>query len=800
MDFNNEHMDSDSMADNEGFDFKELVSRVLNHWYAFLLSIIVFVGLAFLFCWHSQTGYLVNSKVTVDDNSSSPGGQSLTNLMPSDFADLLDVPSNAYNELDILTSNNLMFKTIKALHLNTTIYYKQPLKSTELYDEAPFNIHVTEKVDSIQDATYNVDYEKNFIHVTDHRDGVDTIIKNGQTLKLDQVDLLFTPKPKSLIGYGTFKITVVSADSKIIDLENALTVALTDKKSTTLQLTLEYPNSKKGEVILQKLMDLYMQYNLENKIAIADSTLKFVDNRLLVVNDELSGLEGKFEKFKQENKLADVDEQGKALVQSVSDYYNKLNDIQIKISIIDDIDKFLNDPDNKKIIPSSFTVDDPVFGAAIGQYNELLVERDKMALSYKDGNPVLQNLDSQLNNGRISLLKSFNIYKKSLTLTLNDIKAKNSSLNAQVEASPHKERVFLDFTMKQSLEQQLYLYLLQKKEETAISKTSTISSARIIDPAKADYLPFKPRKLLIYALGFLFGAFAPLGFMLLRDSLNIKVTTKSDIEKGTFIPIVGEIGNNKNNNHLVVVDNSRSVLSEQFRSFRTNLQFILKDKISQVILITSSMSGEGKSFISLNLGNVFAITGKKVLFIELDLRKPKLSAALGMDNSNGFSNYIVSSSDDISEYIKKVYFNETTFLLSSGAIPPNPSELLLDTKFGELLKQLRTEYDYIIIDSPPVGLVSDALLIEKYADVTLYVVRQNYTLKSQLGIINDLVRSKKIKRAYLVINDIQTKKAGYYGYGGYGYGYGYGHGYGYGYGYSEDEKKSSGFFKRLFRK
>ena len=424
-------------------------------------------------------------------------------------------------------------------------------------------------------------------------------------------------------------MSVESVEGKTQQLLKALNVDLTDKKSTTLILTLQYPNPKKGEAILSKLMDLYLKSNMQNKIEIADSTINFIDYRLGIVGKELSGIENNFAKFKQVNNLSDVDEQGKALVENVSTYYNKLNDLELQIALVDDISKFINDPVNKRIIPSSFSVQDPVFADAIGRYNELLVDRDKLLLSYKENNPVVASVDAEIENVRISLLKSFNTYKQGLLVTLKEIKSKNSDLDSQVKSVPQKEKVFLDYTREQNLMEQMYLYLLQKKEETAITKTSTVSTSRIIDPAKSEFLPYEPKVPIILLIGIIIGLLIPSFYLYVKEALNIKIINKSDIESNTRIPTLGEIGNIPNGKSLIVENNSRSILSEQFRALRTNLQFVLSNSKCSVIMVTSSMSGEGKSLITMNLGSIVALSGKKVLLLELDLRKPKQSTKLG---------------------------------------------------------------------------------------------------------------------------------------------------------------------------
>jgi len=459
------------------------------------------------------------------------------------------------------------------------------------------------------------------------------------------------------------------------------------------------------------------------------------------------------------------------LVDNVSDYYQKLNEQEVQLSILNDISKYLNNPANKRIIPSSLTVPDPVFAAGIGMYNQLLIQRDQLYLSYKDSNPILQNLNQSIETARQSLVNSFEAYKKNILMSIDAIKRQNTKLNAEVRGVPKKQRTFMDFSREQDLRQQLYLFLLQKREETAISETSTLSTARIIDPAKSDYKPYKPKKYIILLFGAVIGLVLPWAYLNLRDLINVRISSKEDVISNTKVSILGEIGNNPETSSLSVIQNSRSILSEQFRSLRTNLQFVLDNDKPNVIMLTSSMSGEGKSFIALNLASVLALGDKRVVVMELDLRKPKLSENAGVDSSIGFTNYVVSSSLQTADILKPTAFSENVYIIPAGPIPPNPAELLLNKRLEILINNLKSEFDYVIIDSAPIGLVADAQLIETHCDVCLYVARQNYTYKAQLGILNDLVLEQKFRHAYLVINDIKNRKGGYYG-SGYGYSYG----------------------------
>ncbi len=785
MDKNNDIL---SIEDSDNFNYKEFLGKIISKWYLLAASVLICLMASLFYIQYATPQYIITSKLLVEDQKNSSGG-ALSNNMISDFSSLFDLPSNAQNEIDILKSRSLMEKVVQQMNLNVGLYKNGTFRLEELFLNAPFNVKVIYKTDSISPALYNIVINKQSINIKNSKENININSTFNDTVKLEQYDLVFEKK-NSLNASGKYKLSVVSIDNRVETLIKNLDVQLSDKQSTTIDISLNYPVSKKGEVILQSLMDNYLKTNLEYKVETADSTVAFINRRLLIVQKELTDVEKDFSGFKSENNIANVEEQSKALVTSASDYYNQLNTQEIQLVVVNDLEKYISNPANKNIIPSSLTDQDPVFADAVGKYNELLLERDKLNLSYKDTNPIVISLDNQIQNVKENLIKSFEAYKKGLQTSKNELKSRSGSINNQIKNAPEKERVFLDYSRQQNLKQELYLFLLQKKEETMISKTSTISSARIIDNAKSDQEPFKPKHSLIYLIGLITGLMIPLVYLSLKDTLSIKIVSKQDIEKLTQVPTVAEIGNNNEKTNIVVFENSRSIISEQFRSLRTNLQYLIKQGEPQVIMITSNVSGEGKTFISLNLGSSLAISGKKVVMLELDLRKPKLSTALDMDNFNGFTNFIVSEKKEISEFIKTTVQDPNLYLISSGPTPPNPSEILLSEKLPDLIEQLKKTFDFIIIDSAPVGLVSDALTIGKFSDLSLYVVRQNYSLKHGLVYLNDLIKNNKLRRSYLVVNDISASSGGYYGYSSYGYGYGYGYG-----DYGQEVKKS--FFSKV---
>jgi capsular exopolysaccharide synthesis family protein len=712
---------------------------------------------------------LVSIKILVQDEEKSSGGNN-TGISEGDFSPMFNFKSNARNEVQVLKSRHLAEETVKKLKLNVKILSDQGVNLSEVYNEAPFNVDISYDHDPSEKRAYKIELLNNSsFRISNDDEVLDKNVNFGTRIRLNQYNLVITKKPGRSIQ-GDFVIEIISEDEAVGDLIKRFEAAFSDKDVTTIDLTLNYPHPRKGEVILQELTNLYLLDNLKNKIKNADSTLVFIDHRLALVGNQLSDVEKGLQKYKSNNNIANLEEQSKVLVNDASDYYKKLHEQKTQLTVINDLEKYLKSGENNKIVPSSLSIQDASFASSLERYNQLLEEREQQSLSYTDSNPVIVNIDNQIEGARSRLLQNIESYKNEMELSRQELENQDQSFTNRIQQTPEKERVFLDYSRQQSLKQQLYLYLLQKREEAAISKTSNIGNVRILDNAKSDILPYKPKKSVVYLIGLVMGMVVPLTSVIIRDKLNSKIASKLDVLRLTDTPIIGEISHNPSGNYLVIDENIRSIVGESFRNIRANLQYTLNLNRSNVIMITSSTGGEGKTFTTLNLGTALALTGKKVVFVELDLRTPKLSAYMDVENNIGFSNYVTSDNLATHAIVKPTLFNENCFIVSSGPVPANPSELLAHQKLGHLIEYLKKRFDFIIIDSAPVGLVSDSLIIEKYVDMTLYVLRHRYTHKAQIDIVNELTETEKIKNLYLVINDVEVKKSSLYGYA-YNYNY-----------------------------
>jgi tyrosine-protein kinase Etk/Wzc len=780
----NNHLEMNKVQGREDVEInlKDIFSKLIDKWTWFVISVFICLLVAFIYGRYTAPIYQVKAKLIVNDDQKGSGvGKQSGALM--DLGGLIGSKNSVENEVEILKTRFLMEQVVRDMQLNIVYSKKMDFVIRELY-QAPFKINIVNGMDTIKTTRLDIiKIAPNRFSITSK--GFKKEVFWNQTFKIDGVGILkLEPNQIGSIDNSEYYVTISSIDSRVASLMTQLSVAASNKLVSIIDLRLSYPLPNKGEDILNTLIRKYTQSNLNDKNAVADSTYRFIKERLNVIASELGDVENNVETFKQQNQLADMSEQGKLLVQNSGEFSAELAKAETQVSILNELEKYLKDDvSNKRVFPSSLIPQDIVFSNIMEHYNSLLIEREKQLLSVTEKSPFIQNIDQQIAELRNNMLSNIQSTKKTTILTKDKLRSQLNSAENQISGVPQIEKNYLKLARNQQIKQELYIFLMQKAEETSISKTANISVAKTIDPPKADVIPISPKKSFIYILGFIAGLIVPVILIFGQELLNTSIKTKEEILSVTNVPVIGEISHNSSEDNLIVANQSRSAISEQFRALRTNLSFYLKSESEKIILLTSSMSGEGKSFTAINLGNILALAGKKVLLMELDLRKPGLSAKLGVRNDMGFSNFTISPSIKMADIVKPLSINKNMFIISSGPLPPNPAETLMNEHVPNLIEELKREFDYIIMDAPPVGIIADAQLLSRYADVTLYLVRQKITQKDQLEIVDDLYRTGKMKNLGIVVNDIISKY--------YGYGYGYGT-----YGENSNEKWYNKIFKR----
>ncbi len=568
-----------------------------------------------------------------------------------------------------------------------------------------------------------------------------------------------------------FHFSLIGIRDATSQLLGRLQVSASSKQSTVINLKYRDDVPKRAEDVLNEIIGSYNRAAVNDKNLLASNTLSFVKERLKYVENELDSVESNLEKFKTKNRIVDISEQGKQFLTTVGLNDQKVSELNMQLAVLKEVEKYVLNKEKKgAIVPSTLGLMDPVLSGLIEQLYGLESQYEKMKSNTASGNPLLVSITNQIADIRPRVLESVHNQIKSTEAGLRDINNTSERFSSILQGLPSKEKELISISRQQSVKNSIYTFLLQKREETALSYFSTVADSRIIDVAETGSSPVSPKKMMIFGLSLAIALVLGIGFVEIREMLNRNVMFRSEIEKLTKVPILGEVSYDQSEKALVIAEGKRSFIAEQFRQLRTSLGYLGINSRKRKIMITSSVSGEGKSFISANLGVSLALIGKKVVVIELDLRKPKLSDAFNVSRGKGISNYFIGDME--AEEIIKSTETANLFIIPSGPVPPNPSELILNGRMQELLAYLELHFDYIIVDTAPINPVTDAFIISPMCDATLFVIRHGYTPRLYLQKLDDQNKIRELKNMAIIFNGVKNR-----GYGNYGYGYGYGYGY-----------------------
>ncbi|BAV09130.1 protein involved in gliding motility EpsB [Filimonas lacunae] len=777
-------MDSENVTEQhqkDGQTFSTIFSFVLDHWKIFLLCILFSLVGGWFYLKIATPVYKVTAKILVDDDQKAGSLFGASSNVMQDFNSLLGGKSNVDNESQVLQTQDLMERVVKDMQLNVKYFEQKDLVYREMYPETAVTITAVNSIGAGSAVFTLSEQEDGAIKVEEQVGKTDTsasikethVAKFGYPINMHSGIYQFN-KSQGYIKGRKYKVTISTLDKSIEELQHMLSVKVPNKQVTTINLELAYPVPAKGRSILATLVKQYINGNLDQKNAFADSTMTFIDRRLAIVNADLSQVERQVQDFKQRHNIADMDEQAKVLIHQWEQQGVNVNSINTELSLVDTLTRmFTNQNFKNKMVPGLLTKD-PVFLELLAIYNENQLLREKLLSNFTPNNPQIKNIDVQLEGLRAKMLDHLTVVRKGLMVSFNQLDSIGGSNTVNIRKVPEIQRNYLDLVRQQEIKQALFVFLLQKREEIAVTKASNIANSRLIDSPRAEYRPVWPKKPLVMLMALLLGIVIPYFGLSAINMLNNRVKSSDEVIALSQIGLVGEISHSEISSPLIYKEKPDSIIAEQFRAIRTNLQFVNGTVKCPVILFTSSLGGEGKSFAALNLAQAFASTGKKTVLMELDLRKPKVASYLNIDAENGFSNYMVSNLPLYKIIVPSGI--EKLDLLPSGPLPPNPAELLLHEKMNDLIAELRDSYDVIIMDTPPVGLVTDAQILASYATTCLYMVRIDYTYKNRLTIPLELKTSGKMKNIYLVINDVKRKASHRYGYGGYKYDEEYGYG------------------------
>lgn len=794
----------------EQADIKAILFKYIIRWPWFIASIIICIACAWIYLKQSTPIYNITASVIIKDEKK--GGTMGNEFSGLEDLGLLNPSKNIDNEIEILQSKSLIKDVVNELGLYINYWGNKGFKTTDLYGASPILVHYSFKDAETLNAPIQltINYQKNgnlnvnmitdkgndnekkinktfteFPAVLSSEKGVITFIENQQVPIVEDVNLDITISHPLAIAKGY---------------RSALSIEPTSKTTSVATISTKNTNKKRGEDFINKLVEMYNRDANDDKNEVAQNTAHFIDERISVINQELGTTEQELENFKRESGLTDLSSDAQLAVAEKSAYEKLCVENGTQLNLIQYLSDYLKKPENANTtLPVNVGLNDKSLTEQISQYNALILERNRLRRTSSDSNPVIRRLDSNIDDMHASLLTTINSVYKGLLITKADLDRQAGKYAGQISNAPAQERRFVSIQRQQEIKAGLYLMLLQKREENNIALAATANNAKIIDDALADDVPISPNKKIIYLAALVLGFGIPVAIIYILSLLSYRIEGHSDVERLTRVPVIGDVPLNDSDEKyaIAVRENDNDIMAETFRSLRTNLLFMLGDPDKKVILVTSTTSGEGKTFIASNLAVSLALLGKKVVIVGLDIRKPGLNKVFHISHKErGITQYLVApQSTDLRSMIQSSDLSANLNILPGGTIPPNPTELLARKSLDDAIELLKKDYDYVVLDTAPIGMVTDTQLIARVADISVYVCRADYTHKNDYQLINEQYSNKRLPGLCTVINglDMKKKKYGYYyGYGKYGryYGYGkkYGYGYGYGYGDTSDSK------------
>jgi len=722
---------------------------------------------------YSRPIYQTSAEILIKDDKEGPTSNMQNDVLAQ--LNFLTGNSNILNEMPILESRTIVGRTIKDLGLQSTYFISGRYHDREIYKRTPIWVTPLALTDSVSGTTLNIVSNADQTYSITDADHNKVTVAEGKIASLASGTFLLQSNPSAKDTFKAVIVAVLPLNAAISKFQKNLNLSQTDKQSSVIEMTFKTTVPQKGEDFLNTLIREYSLAGLADKNKTASNTIQFVDSRLDSISGELSQVENEIQQFLSTHAIADIDEQSKVFIDQAGQLDQQMVQQNLQTNTLHQIQSYVSAPESEtSYVPSTLGIQDPTLLGLVQDYNRLQLQRiQQLQAGAGPSNPVIKTLDTQLNKLRRDIKENTsNLLKVSQSVT-QKLRQQNAEFQSKITNVPKVQRDLIALKRQQEIKSTLYVYMLQKREEASITEAASVYNNRIIDPAMTDMIPVEPNKKLIYLAAFLLGLAFPGGLLYISGILNKKIGSRDDVQAHTNAPVYAEISHSKKDGPIVVVSGSRSVVAEQFRNLRTNLSFVLGAGEKKVILITSSMGGEGKSFVSLNLAMTYALMGKRTVLLGLDLRKPKIGSYVGLQHVPGISNYLSGQLPLEELAIELNYGKHNLYFINSGPVPPNPAELLLQPAMVELVQYLKQRFDYIIMDTPPVGLVTDAQILGEYADSCLYIVRHEYTMKGQVQLLDSYYREKRLPKLGVILNDIKAGDAYRYNYGGYGYGNGY---------------------------
>ena len=749
-------------------DLKSVITKYLYYWPLFILGLIISLAGAWVYLQYTNPTYEVYATILVKDEKKAPDEKPLLQELNQSSS-----PKNAETEIQILTSKNLVSKVVNDLQLWTVYKTSSGLATQDLYGTAPFKFVLKQNLGKISPHIITITIKDKNSFTTNNLSGKPSVVPFNSLTKSNFGVWSLVPT-EFLNQYIGSEITIninnpnLVADTYIKNLDSHLL----DKATPTIGLFITDEVPLRGENFLNKLISVYNDASAAEEKRTTKSTIDFIDNRLKSLSGELGSAEQNVEGYSSSQGLTDISTQSKAYIENVQGNDVKLNDVNVQLNIIDGISRYINSSSNNESAPATIGINDPALNSLIEKLSQLQLKKVALLATTPETNPIFEPLNKQIITTKSAIKENIQGIKISLLNTKRGLESFSQKSESSIKNIPGQERQFVDMKRQQSIKENLYVYLLQKREELALSYAANFIDARIVDQANLGDIKW-PKKSFVFLIALLAGFGIPFFIIYFRQSFNNKIIDRKTIEEELDVPILGELSFQNYYKHIIIFDKSQTIVGEQFKSLRTNLNYLhshdsqknnhfqAADKGGRVTLLTSSVSKEGKSFVSSNLAASLAASGKKTIILEMDLRRPKISGAFNLPNGHlGITDYL-NGKTTIENIIQTTAQYPGLYIAGCGEIPDNPAELLESEKLNDLLATLKSEFDDIIIDSPPMHLVTDAMIIARVADVSLYIIRQGKTGKDELDFIKEVNKDNKLPNLNIVFNGISKSKYGY---------------------------------------
>lgn len=749
----------------------QILSGYVPYWPLFLVFMLLSMTGAYFYLRYTLPKYEATATIIIKDEKK---GYDDSKLMES--LDMINTKKIIENEIEVLQSRTLMNAVVRKLHLYVPLYQEGKIHSVLAYQTAPVLIEA-QNPDSLLEA-FRVDLDY------DAKKGIVLINKSfsgpiNSWIKTPFGTLKFTKNERYVPGVISkpyfFSIVPVTKVAAMM-LPN-LKVSASSKLSSVINLSYREESIKLVEDVLNELIVSYGESALNEKNTLAKNTLAFIEERLVIVSRDLDSIERKLQQYKTGKGAVDISRQGELYLESVNTNDKRLIDINMQMAVMDQLEKSASSPGSIGVIPSTLGVNDAALTLQINNLSGLQMQYDKLKTTVAENNPLLVSLTEQINQVKPTILNNIRSQKLNLIKSRDNLNTSGGMFNSALSTIPQKERQLVEISRDQNIKNGIYSFLLQKREESELSYASTISDSRVVNYAMASKYPVSPNRFMVYFMAIAIALVCPIAFVTIRETLSPKILYRHEIDSLTTLPIVGEVSFNKLKDVLVVKTGVRTVIAEEFRKIRVSLLSLGVSSHHKKILITSSISGEGKSFIAANLATSISLTGKRVVLVDMDLHNPGLGKYFGITENIGVSDYLIGQKQ-YKQIVTGVDGNENLFYISSGTLQQDSSELLENGKVQNLINQLDNDFDIVVIDTAPVVLITDAYLLSSLCDATLYVVRHKFTPKMLLKRVDESMNINPLKNAAIIFNGLRTRGFFRNNYG-----------YGYNYVYSYDNKK-----------